>query len=329
MNLNGFDDLSSSGDVRLGVVVKNFRRFESLSIAVGTGVRRAFVLGDHSSGKSSIFDALAIVRRIALGESRVEALIGEGIVPTWFRHGDISIEVAIRNDIANLDGTFSKFAYSVAVDYDGKSSSLGVCRECLSWDGRECFLRDARNVRMGGASAYPLGRDVVALPTLTDFGFGNAISTFRRLMSNMVLLRLSSAPMRDEILGNGGLDASGANFPEWFSSVMGIWPGVYGALVERMKKRDLAFEGLDVVGGPNRVRRMFARFSDSRGLLPVSCLANGEREKLLMSALEAANAYSPLVCVMDDPPDAFEDLSLDNALSFGDWSMAVVLSGDK
>ena len=110
--------------------IHNFRRFVNFEYRP---TRRQLIMGQNGAGKSSLMDALRLVRRFVVVGGSVDELFPRGQWTRWVNQPQQIFEVG-----ANLDG--ATYLYRVAIESWGSNPPrLRIASETVSVDGKPIF----------------------------------------------------------------------------------------------------------------------------------------------------------------------------------------------
>lgn len=269
--------------------VHNFRCLENFQLELAES--SALLIGPNGAGKSTVTYALEILQKVARGTTRVANLVKPSDFPRGASDGPMRFEIE-----AEIKGR--EFRYTLAFEFPNGSLDLRVMEEVLSCDGETRFDRRQSLLLL------PLDLSVVALPIVQAIGEADPVAVFSRWLARMMIL----APAPAQI---GGISLMPtleperrlANFANWFTALMRAEPSAYLPFSRYLSEIFPDFKAVQnqFIGGEAHEMRVQFQVDEHSLTLPFAALSDGEKCFFIAAtALAAAEAYGPLVCVWDE-----------------------------
>lgn len=296
--------------------VNNFRCLVSFTTEFDS---LAVLCGHNGAGKSSVFDALRLVRSLATGEA-VLGGTGEQDVPTleftdWLDSKIQEFEVGL-----SVDG--HSFVYVLHIEQKADFEKPRIIRENAKCDGDVLFERefDSRTMRAevriprtdGNQTGFPLDWRQSALAVIQPRGSNlNRITLLQEAIAKLLILRPNPHGMERESKAEARLpDLSITNLTSWYRSLAQEqeWTD---ALRDALQDVWPDFRSFKLVNAGLNTKVLQLRFESEVGkptLLFFDQLSDGERALIGLYMVRAAFETGAVRTVMLDEPDNFVGL---------------------
>ncbi|MEW6281795.1 MAG: AAA family ATPase [Candidatus Eremiobacterota bacterium] len=280
--------------------VHNYRCLENFELALAD-LPSSLLIGKNGSGKSTVAQALWVLRSIASGKR-----LGEVLTRTDFSRG--RSDVPIRFEVeAKLGGRI--YHYRLAAELPSGFREFRIREEGLRFDGHyDYFSREQAQVVLAGEreARFLVDWHLPALPIIQARPEEEEpLRTFRRWLSAMLIL----APVPSLITGDSSgetlvPDRTVRNFGEWFSGLLRQWPSAYSSIERYLKQVMPDFSAVDNREVGREAHALSVRFQGDQGHLevPFQNLSDGEKCFFVCAlVLAAVNTHGPLFCFWDEP----------------------------
>ena len=281
------------------VYLNNLKCFKNFEFKID-GRSPLLVIGKNGTGKSTLLDALEMLKMIARGCS-VKQVFGMASDSGGFEPMRIEIEFCIGVRV---------YVYGVAVLPDASTKEFAILQEDVACNGATFFHRDHGQIALAAATGdammnFQLDVKVFALAAIQAQSNDDPVVTVRRFLADLFILQPIPQLMQDVIDPTSGLLVkTTATIASWLSYVFAKWPAAYGVVDKYLKLVMPDFVSLQTVGedfAPKRYVMQFQRDADITSI-PISSLSNGEKCQLLAAALMAVNSINGgIVCFWDEP----------------------------
>jgi predicted ATPase len=282
----------------------NFRSLESFEITFNEfGV----LCGANGSGKSSVFDAIRLVRDLATGEA---LLGGEGdrdvraLEFTAWRDSHIQeFELDLTIDRRN-------FRYVIHLEQTHNDVKPRVCKETASCNDRSLFDRDLQGVNFrrsdGTVSGFPLDWRQAALAAIQPTKDRQDIELLQRALAGVLVLRPSPRLIQPESRGEAktpGVQLE--SLLSWYRhlSQEQDWTDALRASLTDVWPDFRAFKQVDV---GLQAKALQLRFEETT--LFFHQLSDGEKALLSLYMIRAALETGAISTVLIDEPDNYVGL---------------------
>ncbi|MCX6362235.1 MAG: ATP-binding protein [Armatimonadetes bacterium] len=289
--------------------VHNYRCLVNMEVPLADRPN-VLLVGRNGVGKSTLLNAVKVLRDIGCGVNRVRDLVavsdladfGSGRAEEADRRMRLEIEAALPGG--------SCVVYSLALELPVGFRELRVAEECLLADGAEVYRRHAAEVtltRAGGRqAAFPIDWHQVALPVIQQTETDHPLARFRNWLQGLLVLQPVPRLMGSEsIVGTLLPDDSCANFAAWFREVTSQYPASYAPFYEYLRaiSPDLLSVQNRAVGAEARsLEFVYGRNGGSRLTVPFGELSDGEKCQAIAALVVAiSEAVAPPVCFWDEP----------------------------
>jgi len=258
-------------------------------------------LGANGSGKSTVFEVLAKLRRVIVGEEKVENVFDERDFPRWLNlpppgKTEIHFELDIEID------TYP-FQYQLILELDNFTSEIYVKEENLLWKNEQC-LRSKDN------TTTDLIRNL-------EYPFDNSRSNVSRHFSDLVFLkyirsiviaRIKPSEMTPIISkANSEVRNDFSNYSEWFAHLNEKNRRGVSAFEQAMRETLLGFDYFRIEqSGQAKVLMVdFENPTNKRELISYyfNELSDGQKVLIALYALIYCAPENSLICI--DEPENF------------------------
>jgi len=284
--------------------VHNYRCLENFELPI-SGQSSVLLIGKNGSGKSTVGQALWILRKVANGINRVDKLIRPKDLVPRVRSVPVRFEIE-----AALGGRV--YEYILAFELPESFKELRVLEEKLTVDGAPVYTRELAQVHLVRAGhgqhrepTFRVDWHLVALPIVQELSHTDPLFVFKQWLSRTLILR----PLPGRITGESNSEVqvpvpSLRNFAAWFSGLLSDAPASYAKIDEYLRQ---AMSDLKSIKNPlvgKESRSIEVEFSTSQGSITVPLQDLGDGEKCFMIGalvLAAREAHGPMVCFWDEP----------------------------
>lgn len=292
------------------IYVNNFRclvaftaEFESFGV----------LCGHNGAGKSSVFDALQLIRNLATGNG---VLGGEGEmdVPTleftnWLDSRIQEFEVEVVSDGYN-------FKYTLHIEQKADFEKPRIVKEQATCDGKNLFNRDLDGVSFkrpdGRLAQFPLDWRQAALASIEPKGALKELASLRNAMAGLLILRPNPRSMEAESKAESKYpDMQLIGLTSWYRSLSSdfAWSAVLHGLLQKIWP-DFKSLSLQDVGLNAKVLQL--RFENAgngnSGKLFFAQLSDGEKALIGLYMVRAALETGAVQAVLIDEPDNYVGL---------------------
>ena len=172
--------------------VNNYRCLVAFEAKFGSfGV----LCGQNGAGKSSVFDALRVLRDLASADVSIEQAIGHGDHTNWLDSKIIEFEV----DLHAGDHTFQ---YRLHIEQITDSVKPRIIEERATCDGKTLFKRDLEGVvfpkASGTQTGFPLDWRQAALGSIQPATDRQEIKVLQEALGRVLILRPNPLEMENE-----------------------------------------------------------------------------------------------------------------------------------
>lgn len=295
--------------------IHNFKCFVNFEYQPG---QRQLILGGNGSGKSSLMDALFLIRQFLVVGEKAEVLFTSGDRTKWLDQFHQSFELE-----AKLAG--SVYIYRLELESYDEPTKPKVTLEKLFCDSRPIFEFERGHVRLYNdqfeeTANYPFDWIRSALATIAPGDDKEKLTRFRRWAENILCFRINpfNMTLRAEAEDSAPrLNLS--NFASWYRHLAQQHPRETQALSKSLQSALDGFEYLRLEHVGQNVRLLVGEFS--RDGMPVNLgfnqLSDGQRNLICMYAILHFVVPKGGAVVLDEP---------DNFISLREiqpWLMAV------
>lgn len=268
----------------------------------------AVLCGANGSGKSSVFDALKLIRDLATGQSYLGG-DGERDVPSleltsWLGSSTQEFELTLV-----ISG--QTFEYRLHLEQSRPELKPRIVFERTVCDGRELYIRDLEGVRFqktsGAQAGFPLDWRQAALGSIQPIGERRDIEALQRAIGNMIVLRPDPRGVEVDSKGEAKSPALHlGNLPSWYRylSQEQEWTD---SLRESLKDVWPDFRSFRLVELGRNVKALQLRFDGSTDLY-LDQLSDGEKQLVGLYMVRAALATDRVQTVLMDEPDNYVGL---------------------
>ena len=287
------------------VYIDNFRCFVKFE---HRPARKELILGSNGSGKSSLVDALLILRQLVIKGDGFEAPNILGQRTRWSNQREITAELE-----AELDG--GQYLYRLVIEPWGETARPRVASETLLFNGRPIFEFANEEVslfndRFEHKVTYPFDGNRSALATIAPRADNGTLSRFKAWLGNMYCFRLNPFAMVPRAEGEDlypNVDLS--NIAAWYRHLLQAHPKQNAAFLSSLRESLDGFEFLQLEPIGENVRLLVAEFAPAEKLNKFffSELSDGQRCLISLYAVlhfVLANGGT----VLFDEPDNFLSL---------------------
>jgi predicted ATPase len=233
--------------------IDNFRCFVNFEYKPA---RRNLILGRNGSGKSSLMDALSLLRRLVVDGEGATSLFPQSQKTRWLNQRAQSFKVeATLNDQA--------YEYQLIIDSPGRKAQIAF--EGLQLNGRPLVEFEDGNVQLYNdrgefENAYPLDTSRSALLTISARNTG-ASHPFKQWLTDMYIIRPNPFAMSSRAEGESlypSVDL--ADIASWYRHLVQSDPKENSGLLESLREAIDGFSSL-LLAPAGEYRLLFAEFN--------------------------------------------------------------------
>jgi len=262
--------------------------------------------GANGAGKSSIFDAVRVLRDLALGDITTEQAVRYDDHTSWLDSNVTEFEL-------HLDVQGRAFSYQVHIEQVSPTLAPRITKENAVCENKTLFERDLDGVRFDKASGlktgFPLDWRKAALGSIQPANDRRDIETLQEALGKILILRPNplgiEAESKDE-RSRPSLDL--ANLTSWFRSLSQEqeWTDL---LREGLRDVWSDFKSFRLVNTGLQAKELQLRF-DSSGrsgdlTLTMDQLSDGEKMLIGLHMMRTALATGAVNTLLVDEPDNF------------------------
>ncbi len=285
--------------------INNFRCFVDFEYKPG---QRQLILGGNGSGKSSLMDALFVLRQFLFTGEKAEVFFHFSNRTRWLSETKQSFELE-----ATLAG--NRYVYTLELDSDDDPTKPKVVLEKLYCDSQRVFEFvnghvSLYNDRSEQTSTYPFDSSRSALATVTQGDDNKKLMSFKRWTQTILCFRINPFAMSQRAEAEDRapkFDLS--NFAPWYRHLAQQHPRQAQALLTSLQSALDGFEFLRLEDVGQNVRLLVAEFAGDESPLSVGFnqLSDGQRNLIsLYTILHFVIAKGGTVVL--DEPDNFISL---------------------
>jgi ABC-type hemin transport system ATPase subunit len=291
------------------IYVNNFRCLVAFDAAFDSfGV----LCGPNGTGKSSVFDALRLIRNLAVGDATLGGAGEEDVPRLEFTEWLDSTVQEFELDLS-VDGR--AFKYVVHMEQKAAFEKPRIIREIAECDGQAMFERDLDGVRFqradGTQTGFPLDWRQAALAAIQPRGNIASLSLLQEAVAKLLILRPNPRAMEGESKAEAASpDLSMTNLISWYrslaqeqewtdalrESLQGVWPDFR------------SFKLVDVGVNTKALQLRFEGAGSKPVALFLDKLSDGERALIGLYMVRAAMETGAARTVFLDEPDNFVGL---------------------
>jgi predicted ATPase len=290
--------------------VNNFRSLVAFEATLDSfGV----LCGSNGAGKSSVFDALRMLRNLVSGDG-VLGGTGEFDVPCleftkWLDSTTQEFEL-------NLSTGGHEFAYIVHLEQTAEFEKPRIILEKTMCDGVVLFTRDRDGVafqkRDGTSTGFPLDWRQAALSAIQPRGSLEKLGLLKEAVARLLILRPNPRSMERESRSEvKSPDLSMTNLTSWYRSLSQEqeWTDALRDALQDVWPDFRSFKLIDVGMNAKALQLRFELDDNKPVLLFFDQLSDGERALVALYMVRAAFETGAAQTVLIDEPDNFVGLS--------------------
>ncbi len=151
------------------------------------------LVGGNGSGKTAIFEVLEAIQDIVVLGNAVEDTLPTSTLTRWDTRDVQRFEI-------DIEGEGGTYAYVLEVEQDRKTSTAGIRREQVDFQGRMIFKYEAHRVHLyddqgAPGASFPADPRRSFLAILEDRPENQHLVWFKRFLGDLWVLRLNPALM--------------------------------------------------------------------------------------------------------------------------------------
>lgn len=269
--------------------------------------------GSNGAGKSSVFDALSLVRTLGTGE---------GVLGGTGDHDIQNLELTdwldsqVQEFELNLSVDGNEFQYKIHIEQKADYEKPRIILETALCDEKPLFERDLDGVRFqkydGNETGFPLDWRQAALAAIQPRGSISKLALLQEEVSKLLILRPNPRDVeRESRAESGSPNASLSNLNSWYRA-MSQEQEWTDALREGLKGVWPDFKSFKLVDVGLSAKALQLRFDSGVGgqptLLFMEQLSDGERGLIGLYMVRAAMETGASRSVFLDEPDNFVGL---------------------
>lgn len=239
--------------------VDNFRCFENFEYQPA---RKQLIFGANGTGKSSMVDAVFLLRQISIIGAPLESLNIPAQRTRWMSRTKQTMELE-----AELGS--DRFIFRIVLEPIGDPARTRVVAETLHVNGKPIFSFEGGEVRLFNDRlehkvTYPFDWHRSAFATIASRKDNQTLTRFKTWLSTVNCFRInpfaiSARTDSEQLYPNGSLD----NFAGWYRHLVQSDPGQNFALTESLRKAVDGFQLLRLQEAGENVRLLVAEFQSS------------------------------------------------------------------
>lgn len=214
-------------------------------------------LGDNGTGKTAVFEALSIIKSLAVGEEKVNALLPASTLTRWQRRSVQTFELT-------LHGNGGEYQYYLEIDHSRSEDKRRIKLEKLTFNDHPLFEFELGDVQLywddfREGPTYPFDWERSALPTIMARDDTEKLTWFKRRLEQVYVLRIDPYSMSGQTEKENSSPAPDlSNFASWYRHLSQENPDRLSSLFDDLEQ---AIDGFDVLklsseGGDKRTMEM-------------------------------------------------------------------------
>ncbi len=270
-------------------------RFEAVSL----------LLGPNGTGKSTVFDVIAGLRRFVGGVGQVSDFFPPSDLTRWQSLDEQQFELGLRSEIG-------AYRYTLRVAHTKDRRQSRVLREVLELDGEEICRLQEGNLRvvlddLNGAALHlpfdPTRSGVAAIATNPG---ATKFAEFKRMLAGILCLRPCPQIMETDSREEAEeLERSGSNFPSWYRFISRLDIAKQLDLFAELRQAIDGFEALRLEGPADSTATMRVMIRPAGAPSAISYklgeLSDGQRQLILLHAILFGMSDPTRVLLLDEP----------------------------
>lgn len=214
-------------------------------------------LGDNGAGKTAVFESLSIIKSLAVGEEKVNALLPTSTLTRWQKRSVQTFELTLR-------GNEGKYQYHLEIDHSRSEDKRRIKLERLTFNEHPLFEFKLGDVQLywddfREGPAYPFDWERSALPTIMPRDDTEKLTWFKRRLEQVYVLRLDPYSMKGESEEEASSPSSDlSNFSSWYRHLSQENPNRISSLFEDLENVIDGFDALKLPseGGEKRTMKV-------------------------------------------------------------------------
>jgi predicted ATPase len=283
--------------------IHNFRCLENFELNL-KDAPSTLLIGKNGVGKSSIAYALILLQRLGRGDNKVGDLIKPGEITQGRSNVPVRFELDVLLNTKNIQ-------YTLVLELPAKFREFRVLEEKLVIDDEIIYSRAGAIVtlyahRTHVLASFSMDWHMVALSIIQAQADANPADFFKTWLAQMVILAPVPCLMSGDSSGEDSLlpERDGANFGEWFSSLLSQYPAAYSTMADHLRQIMPDFRAIKnpLVGKDAKSIQVQFTNGNTRFEIAFGALSDGEKCFFLCAVVLAANEhYGPIFCFWDEP----------------------------
>jgi predicted ATPase len=258
--------------------------------------------GMNGTGKSSVFDAIRLVRDLALGNCFLGRAGDES------KHTVSQLELCkwLDSDVQEFELEFEEdshtFLYQLHIQQVAEYEQPRILKEAAFFDGELLFTRDLEHIQLGKHKTFSLDRRQSALSVFQPENSEKQIKSLQQALSNLIILRPNARIFETESRFESryaNLDMG--NIISWyrFHAQDPEWTDILRKSLQMVWSED--FRSLRLSEAGNSIKQLEFIFSDEN--FTFGQLSDGEKMLAALYMIHAvlSTARSSLTVLIDEP----------------------------
>lgn len=285
------------------VYVDNFKCFVNSDIRLQPFT---LLVGENGSGKTALLEVVEKIKRVVLGEERIEHVFSPRSRTRWETRTEQTFELEI-------DSTKGTYVYKLVVNHHPREKETRIEYESLRLDKRLLFESEQGDVQLyrddfSEGPSYPFDWGRSALATVLPREDNEKLSWFKNRLAATYVIRLYPPSMTAESVEESRTPTSGfENFVSWYRHVSQEHPEQQLSLFRDLEDSLDGFERLKLSSSGASSRILEVVFSNQKNGETIEStyrfdeLSDGQRAIVVLYAL-IRFAVNPDTTVFIDEP---------------------------
>ncbi|MEI8244266.1 MAG: AAA family ATPase [Lentisphaerota bacterium] len=292
------------------IYIDNFRCFSNFRINPG---KFQLWLGSNGSGKTSVLEALIIIKKVLSGQILDDEIIKKDSLTIWDKRAHQRFGITLEIDKESYE-------YEIVLEYEKGNNEYRINKETLKWkkdvffnfDGNEVHLyrinRSTKKIEDGAHFSADWRRSVIS-------GIGERddnlpLTRFREEIRKILIICPNPALIEQVAKSEDKwLSKHAENFPAWYRHLIQEKPEITSKAQDLLKEVLPGFEFLKLVENGD-MRRLMAQFKieDVRHSFDFINLSDGQRQLIVIYMIVEALRQKMHTILFIDEPENFVSL---------------------